>query len=358
LGGDEFAALVTDCDAGLALGIAEKLRRAIEQVNFVWENRSFRVSASIGLAHIVEPNTTVQEAVRTADVACYMAKEKGRNCIELHHTSDSELLQRVGEMDWVQKLQVALDEDRFCLDAQKIVPLAGPPEAGLRIEALLRLRDCSGQLVPPNTFLPAAERYDLMPLIDRWVVRHAFAMLAQNEAGGAQMVISCAINLSERTFTDASFADFLREQLRIHRIRPELICFDLTETSAVRNLESAQRFIHSLRDIGFRFALDDFGFGISSFGCLKHLSVDYVKIDGSFVKGMLSDPVDRAMVLMIDHIGKVTGKKTIAECAEHTDVVEALREVGVDYAQGFALGAPEPLESLLRKTRRDDLAVA
>jgi EAL domain-containing protein (putative c-di-GMP-specific phosphodiesterase class I) len=261
-------------------------------------------------------------------------------------------------MDWVQKLRVALDEDQFCLDAQRIVPLSGAPEAGLRIEALLRLRGRNGELIPPNTFLPAAERYDLMPLIDRWVVGHAFAMLAPGEAGGRQTIISCAINLSGSTLGDADFADFLREELRTHRIRPALICFELTETSAVRNLESAQRFIHSLREIGFRFALDDFGFGVSAFGYLRHLAVDYVKIDGSFVTGMLSDPVDRAMVEMINHIGKVTGKKTIAECAEHADVVKALREMGVDYAQGFALGAPEPLEALLDKQRRGDLAVA
>jgi diguanylate cyclase (GGDEF)-like protein/PAS domain S-box-containing protein len=358
LGGDEFAALATDCDADRALAVAEKLRRAVEQMNFVWENRSFRVSASIGLTHIVDANTTVQEAVRTADVACYLAKEKGRNRTQLHHTSDVEFLQRVGEMDWVQKLRVALDEDQFCLDAQKIVPLADGPEAGLRVEALLRLRDRSGELVPPATFLPAAERYNLMPLIDRWVVRHAFATLARGEAVGAQRIISCAINLSGTTLSDAKFRDFLREELRTHHIRPELICFELTETSAIKDLEVAQRFIHSLREIGFRFALDDFGFGMSAFGYLRHLSVDYVKIDGGFVKGMLSDPVDRAMVEMINHIGKVTGKKTIAECAEHADIVEALREVGVDYAQGFALGAPEPFESLLPKQCGEDLAVA
>jgi EAL domain-containing protein (putative c-di-GMP-specific phosphodiesterase class I) len=340
------------------MAVAEKLRRAVEQMNFAWENRSFRISVSIGLTHIVEANTTVQEAVRTADVACYVAKEKGRNRTQSHHTSDFEFLQRVGEMDWVQKLRVALDEDQFCLDAQKIVPLADEPETGLRVEALLRLRDRSGELVPPTTFLPAAERYNLMPLIDRWVVRHAFAALARGEAVAPQRIISCAINLSGTTLSDAKFADFLREQLRTHHIRPELICFELTETSAIRNLEVAQRFIHSLREIGFRFALDDFGFGMSAFGYLRHLSVDYVKIDGGFVKGMLSDPVDRAMVEMINHIGKVTGKKTIAECAERADIVEALREVGVDYAQGFALGAPEPFESLLRRERRGDLAVA
>ncbi len=358
LGGDEFAVLATGCDVDVALAVAETLRRAVEQMNFIWESRSFRVSASIGLAHIFATNTTVREAVRTADVACYMAKEKGRNRTQLHHTSDLEFLERVGEMDWVQKLRVALDEDQFCLDAQKIVPLAGPPEAGLRIEALLRLRDRSGELISPSTFLPAAERYDLMPIIDRWVVRHAFALLARGEAVGAQRIISCAINLSGTTLSDAKFADFLREELRTHRIRPELICFELTETSAIRDLEVARRFIHSLREIGFRFALDDFGFGMSAFGYLRQLSVDYVKIDGAFVRGMLSDPVDRAAVEMINRIGKVTGKKTIAECAERADIVEALREVGVDYAQGFALGAPEPFEALLRKEHRGDLAVA
>jgi predicted signal transduction protein with EAL and GGDEF domain len=240
LGGDEFVALVMDCDIDTAADIAEKLRRAIEQQNFTSGNRNFKLSASVGLAHLLDPNTTIQDALRTADLACYTAKENGRNRIQVHHTGDSGLLQRVSEMDWFQKLRVALDEDQFCLYGQEIVSLTSPVEIGLRFEVLLRFNDCTGQLVSPDTFLPAAERYGLMPLIDRWVVRHALAMLALNETNNAGMIGSCAINLSGTTFTDSNFLNFLRDQLQVNRIRPELICFELTETSAVRNIASAQ----------------------------------------------------------------------------------------------------------------------
>jgi diguanylate cyclase (GGDEF)-like protein/PAS domain S-box-containing protein len=358
LGGDEFAALVTNCDIDNAAKIGEELRRAIEQLNFTWDKRSFKLSASIGLVHLLDPNTTIQDALRAADVGCYSAKENGRNRIQVHHTSDSELLQRVTEMDWIQKLRVALDEDQFCLYGQKIVSLKSLGEIGSRLEVLLRLNDRTGQLIPPNTFLPAAERYGLMPLIDRWVVRHALAMLARCESSSGPMISSYAINLSGATFTDGNFVNFLRDQLQVNRVRPDVICFELTETSAVRNFAGAQSFIQALRGIGCRFALDDFGSGMSSFGYLRNLDVDYVKIDGSFVKGMSTDPVNRAIVDMIDHIGKVMGKRTIAESVEHTDSVRALREIGVDYGQGYALHAPAPLASLLVSKSVEGLATA
>jgi len=347
LGGDEFAALVMNCDIDQAAGVAEELRCAIERLNFTWDKRSFKLSASIGLVHLIDPSTTIEDALRAADVGCYTAKEKGRNRIQVHHPSDSELLQRVTEMDWIQKLRVALDEDQFCLYGQKIVSLNNIAEIGPRLEVLLRLQDRTGQLIPPNTFLPAAERYGLMPMIDRWVVRHALAMLARCESNAGPMISSYAINLSGATFTDGNFVSFLRDQLQVNRVRPELLCFELTETSAVRNFAGAQSFIHALKGIGCRFALDDFGSGMSSFGYLRNLDVDYVKIDGSFVKGMATDPVNRAIVDMIDHIGKVMGKRTIAESVEHSDSVQALREIGVDYGQGYALHAPVPLASLL-----------
>lgn len=272
-----------------------------------------------------------------------MAKEKGRNRVQVFHQDDVELSMRFGEMTWVQRIHLALEEDRFSLYAQPIVPLGEGAEEGLHVELLLRLRDEGGRLVPPLSFIPAAERYGLMTLIDRWVVENAFRTLVERaQDPRAEPIGTCAINLSGATIGDESFLQFLTELFARYRIPPQTICFEVTETVAVANLASAIRFINELKDTGCRFSLDDFCAGMSSFIYLKHLPVDYLKIDGSFVKDMLEDPIDRAMVQVINHIGHVMGKRTIAEFVETVEVMEALREIGIDYAQGLAIGAPLP----------------
>ena len=344
LGGDEFGVLLEDCSARSATRIAERLRLAVQELRFVWNGCVFNISVSIGLVHVAEAGA-IEETLRAADMACYMAKEKGRNRVQVYHPSDSELVERVGEMTWVQRIRNGLDEQRFCLFAQEIRALNSDEPQHSHVELLLRLRDEQGVLVQPGSFMPAAERYGMMPLIDRWVVRNAFALIA-SRLGSSEPVplLSCAINLSGMTFGDADFVDYVRRQFEIHQVPPEMICFEITETSAITNLPSAKRFIQALKKLGCRFSLDDFGTGMSSFSYLKHLPVDLIKIDGSFVTEMLNSKIDRAMVEMIVHLARVMGKRTVAEFVESNEILETLREIGVDYAQGYAIGKPAPFE--------------
>jgi len=340
LGGDEFGVLLPVADIKTAQAVAEDLRLIVEKTAFEWAGRGFRVTASIGLAYVNDRHTTLEDALCAADVACYTAKENGRNRVQLHTPSDSDLLRKFGEMAWVQRIRNAVDEDRLFLVQQEIRPLcrhAAP--VGKHVEVLLRLRDESGRIVPPATFLPSAERYDLMPSIDRWVVRHALSTLARIGQGA---INTCAINLSGATLGDETFIAFLKQQLHEHGVAPASICFEITETSAIANLADATRFIQTLKQMGCRFSLDDFGAGMSSFTYLKHLPVDYLKIDGAFIRDMLRDPIDRAMVETIDRIGKLMGKLTIAEFVESAEIADALREIGVDYAQGYGIARPAP----------------
>jgi EAL domain-containing protein (putative c-di-GMP-specific phosphodiesterase class I) len=316
----------------------------VQELRFVWNGCVFSISSSVGLVHVAEADA-MEETLRSADMACYMAKEKGRNRVQVYHPSDAELVERVGEMTWVQRIRNGLEEQRFCLFAQEIRSLNKDEPDRSCVELLLRLHDEDGKLVQPGSFIPAAERYGLMPLIDRWVVRNAFALLASrlNSSEPVQLS-SCAINLSGATLSDDDFIDYVRWQFDLYRVPPGMICFEITETSAIANLSSAKRFIQALKKLGCRFSLDDFGTGMSSFSYLKHLPVDYIKIDGSFVTEMLNSKVDRAMVEAIANIAKVMGKRTVAEFVESNDILQALREIGVDYGQGYAIGNPAPFE--------------
>jgi diguanylate cyclase (GGDEF)-like protein/PAS domain S-box-containing protein len=344
LGGDEFGILLEHCPPEAAEKIAEGLRQTVETLHFVWKGRPFVTTVSIGLVHVSTTPTTLEASLRAADMACYMAKEKGRNRVQVYHDNDSELSTRFGEMAWIQRLHMALEDNRFCLYSQEIASLSRDPENNHgHVEILLRLRDESGRMILPDSFIPAAERYGMMTTLDRWVVQNVFKIIADclNDDHATGPLAVCAINLSGTSIGDDAFLEYLRQQFQIYAIPPELICFEITETSAIANLGSAIRFINELKSLGCRFSLDDFCAGMSSFAYLKHLPVDFLKIDGSFVKDMLDDPVNRAMVEVINHIGHVMGKQTIAEFVESPQIEQALLEIGVDYAQGYVIERPQ-----------------
>ncbi|MDX5371109.1 MAG: EAL domain-containing protein [Pseudomonadaceae bacterium] len=347
LGGDEFGVILENCPGEAALRVAEALRQAVQALRFAWGGRVFTISASIGLVQVPPGQISLAELLRTVDLACYAAKERGRNRVHCCQPDDSELSLRVGEMGWVQRLQRALEENRFRLHAQPIMALHGAAE-GEHLEILLRLQGEEGELIAPGSFMPAAERYGLMPQIDRWVVRHTLEALARVRSQRPEAQPSCcAVNLSGASIGDPEFLAFIREQFERLEVPPQIICFEITETVAIANLTEASRFINELKALGCSFSLDDFCAGMSSFIYLKRLPVDYLKIDGSFVRELLDEPIDRAMVEMINQMGHLMGKRTVAEFVESAEVLEALREIGVDFAQGYHLGKPRALMALL-----------
>lgn len=343
LGGDEFGVLLEHCAAADGERVAEALRRAIATFRYAHRQRTFTLGVSIGLVNLDQSTGKLEEALSAADAACYMAKEGGRNRVQVYHTNDSVVRARHGEMEWVSRIHAALAAGRFCLYSQDIValnPAAWP--AGRHVELLLRLIDERGQLVPPMAFVPACERYNLMPMIDRWVVETAFAALGRVHVGRPGDIAMCSINLSGASLADDHFPEFVRRQAERHDIALSGICFEITETAAINNLAQAAAFIQQLQALGCAFALDDFGAGMSSFTYLKHLPAAYLKIDGSFVRDMLEDPVNAVMVEVIQRIGHAMGKKTIAEFVTCDAMRARLQEMGVDLAQGALFGGPVP----------------
>jgi len=348
LGGDEFGVLLENCAPDNALRIADGLRQTVMECHFAWETRSFNIGVSIGLVNIEDGLFTLTDVLSAADSACYMAKDKGRNRVQVYHAGDTELSTRQGEMEWIGRLQKALEEDRFVLYAQDIVGLDPARKLGDHREILIRMLDERGEIVPPMAFIPAAERYNLMPAIDRWVIRNAFAIIARQQSDKVHGPGVFAINLSGSSIGDERFLDYVREQLGQFAVSPQSICFEITETAAIARLDKATYFINQLKSMGCLFSLDDFGAGMSSFAYLKHLPVDFLKIDGGFVKDMADDLIDRAMVEAINSVGHVMGKQTIAEFVDGERVIRLLREMGVDYAQGYGIAKPRPFGPRLR----------
>jgi EAL domain-containing protein (putative c-di-GMP-specific phosphodiesterase class I) len=308
----------------------------IADFRFVSEGGSFSIGVSIGVVQVADGMLNLTDVLSAADAACYMAKDKGRNRVQFYRPHDSEISLRRGEMEWVSRLQRALLEGRFALYSQRIHAIGGQNNRNSHQELLVRMVDERGGIVPPMAFIPAAERYSMMPMIDEWVIENAFARISA-------MGPDCgtfAINISGMSIADERFLEFVREQFRRRAMPARSVCFELTETAAVANFDKAARFFGEMKSLGCLFSLDDFGAGMSSFGYLRHLPVDFIKIDGSFVKDIADDPVDLATVRAINDVGHVMGKQTIAEFVDGELGLAALREIGVDFAQGNWISSP------------------
>jgi diguanylate cyclase (GGDEF)-like protein/PAS domain S-box-containing protein len=350
LGGDEFGALLREICWEEALALADSIRRRIAELRFDWEGRIFAVNSSIGVAVIDSTLASVSDALSAADQACYLAKDSGRNRVQLYRPDDQRVQLRHGEMRWVERINAALDNDSFVLVAQEITAI-GPHHTAnrqspvQRFELLLRMTASDGAWIAPMAFIPTAERYGLMPRLDRWVIAHACRELAALRAQGRRLPV-CMINLSGVSVSDPSLADYISGCLRQHDLPGPQIGFELTETAAIGNLASASQLMTRLRSLGSPIALDDFGSGMSSFSYLKALPIDFLKIDGAFVRNVSSDPVDRAVVEAIQRVGRVMSIQTIAESVEDEAALEALTEIGVDYAQGWHVARPALLAEI------------
>ena len=348
MGGDEFAVLLEHCPLEQAERVANALLRSIETLRFEWEGKPFSLGVSIGLVPIQKNSDTLTDILSAADAACYAAKDSGRNRVQVFYADDIELSRRRNEMGWISNINLALERGQFCLEKQRIRLLdeIAEEKRGNHFEILLRMKADNGEMIYPGTFLPAAERYDLIGKIDRWVVKTTLNWL-RTDSNELDNLAICTINLSGQSLGDKDFLSFLLFEFEHSKIPPEKICFEVTETATIANLGSAIEFIRELKNIGCLFSLDDFGAGVSSFNYLKHLPVDFLKIDGAFIKEIDKDPVDLAMVRSINEIGQVLGKLTIAEFVENNEILEVMKDIKVDYVQGHAIGKPELIESIV-----------
>ena len=344
LGGDEFGVILEHCSADQAGRVAQQICDRMEAFRFLHDGRRFRIGTSIGLVPIDARWDSTAAAMQAADASCYAAKEEGRNRVHAWFDTDKAMRARHGELQWAARLEQALDEDRFVLYAQRIAPL-GESGTGLHAEVLIRLLDTGGSLIQPGAFLPAAERFHMATRIDRWVLRRAVRQI--EDMPDLAALDTLCINLSGQSVGDRAFHRHAIEALaEAGRAVCQRICLEITETAAVTNMADAAVFIEQARALGVRIALDDFGAGASSFGYLKTLKVDLLKIDGSFIRDLIDDPLDDAAVRCFVDVARVVGVKTVAEFVDRPEVLQRVREIGIDFAQGYFLHRPEPIENM------------
>jgi diguanylate cyclase (GGDEF)-like protein/PAS domain S-box-containing protein len=360
LGGDEFGIVLWYCPLAVATKIVEQVREAVQDYRFTWERQLFSIGVSIGLVEVTENIGDWYHVLSAADAACYAAKNSGRNRIHVYQADDQALAQQRSERQWVTQILQALEDNRFCLYQHHILAITpaetletdeaatpGEPPPSPRAEILVRMISLTGEVIPPTAFIPAAERYGLMSGIDRWIISHFFSYCQRINAQVSRTTQPLyMINISGASLNDGGFLPFVQEQFAKYRVPPRQICFEMTETAAISNLTRASEFMQELKQLGCYFSLDDFGSGMSSFAYLKNFPVDFLKIDGHFVKDILSDPVDSAMVECIHRMAQALGICTIAEFVEETAILEKLKTIGIDYAQGYGIALPCPLEAI------------
>ncbi|MDB9511413.1 EAL domain-containing protein [Kamptonema animale CS-326] len=342
LGGDEFGLLLSHCPLSQATQIAENLKDLVHQFRFIWDNKTFIIGVSIGVVAIDQNNQNLIEILGAADAACYAAKAKGRNCVHVYRLDDSELIRQRGERQLIAQISQALETNRFCLYSQKIISITSKPLVE-HYEILIRMLDENGELVSPNAFIPAAERYGLIADIDYWVIETFFSNHQKLSRPALLANGLYTINLSGASICNNQFMRFLIEQFPRYQILPQTICFEITETAAIANFDQARIFINEIKKLGCRFALDDFGSGLSSFAYLMNLPVDYLKIDGVFVKNITHNLISQAIVEGFNRIAHAMNIETVAEFVEDEAILEKLREIGVDYAQGYGISRPVPM---------------
>lgn len=347
LGGDEFAILMEHCDAHQAQRVADEIRKAVESFQFIWESQVFTIAVSIGMSRIEQQTINATEVLKQADSACFAAKQSGGNCVYLYQDNDAQLVKQAGEFRWVNEIKEALNQSRLVLFTQPIMHIRD--DRRQQYEVLVRLKTEEGKLIAPGAFLPTAERYHLSDRIDRWVIDNVVSWLNQHHHQ-LNHIEHLAINLSGASLGNRYLLEHIMNLLREAAFPAKLISFEITETAAIANLREARHFIKCLSELGCKFALDDFGSGLSSFGYLKNLPVNAIKIDGMFVRDIMDDPFDAEMVKAINDIGHVMHLETIAEFVENADILNKLKEIGVDYVQGYYLGKPQPIDDILAQS--------
>jgi diguanylate cyclase (GGDEF)-like protein/PAS domain S-box-containing protein len=364
LGGDEFGVVLFQCTLENAVTIGRRILERIEKMRFTWDEKIFSVTLSIGLVTVDSKSKNFASILSAADLACLNAKNQGRNRICVYHSDDHELIRQRLEMGWISRLKQALDEDHFCLYCQPIAAIDSDTSLHRHFEVLLRLQDQDGNIISPASFIPAAERYNLMTLVDRWVVNNLFQCIGnqpdsdqcldQSVSSVEEVSDVYAVNLSGDSLNDERFIDYVTQLFEIYKVSPQSICFEITETVAIKNLERTERLIQKLHKLGCLFALDDFGNGMSSLAYLKNLSVDFLKIDGAFVRDISTDKVALEMVRAIAKLASVMEIQTIAEFVEDAITLEQLKQLGVDYAQGYLISKPYPIANRLTTSHSDE----